>query len=117
MAVGICFFLAQETRRGGQNDPRKDTNLKWFFVHVRVISWIAFLRAEPTAKPYLVRITQEFRSITHIRWSRIKELLGQVTIQSLQDCVFRLRALFILLRNVDQSQVVMGQRVIVLESD
>src|SRR5207237_5975791 len=60
---------------------------------------------------------RHLRSISHIRRSSIEELLRQISIEALQNDVFSLSAGFIALVDVEQSQVVMRGRIIVLESD
>src|SRR6266568_2373561 len=63
----------------------------------------------------LKTVLQTPDSISHTGWRRIIELLRLRRIQSLQDCVFRLCARFVLLLDVNKSQIEVRGRVIVLE--
>src|SRR5438105_15639228 len=61
--------------------------------------------------------SRHLRSISHIRRSSVEEFLRQISIEALQNSVFSLRARFVVLLDVEQSHIVMGGRIIVLESD
>src|SRR6266446_6092360 len=100
MAVGICFVASVSEARPLGSATRSGPHLRSGF---RSGSG-ACLTLTPT-------------SITHVRRSSIKEFLRQIMIESLENYIFCLRALLILLRDVDQSHIVMSGRIIAFESD
>src|SRR5258707_9344431 len=101
MAVGMCFVASNvrspSVREGNPEEPS-------LTVRPLIPQCGAYLTLRPI-------------SIPHIRRSSIEEFLRQITIESLQNCVFRLRACLVPLRNVDQSQIVMSSRIVAFEPD
>src|SRR5258708_5650716 len=101
MAVGLCFVaIVAEAQTVGERNQKRPS----LAVGLQIRQRGAYLTLTPT-------------SITHIRRSSIKEFLRQIMIESLENYIFCPRALLILLRNVDQSHIVMSGRIIAFESD